>query len=81
MAWIRTVGDGEATGRVAAVFAAARARAGRVFHILRTMSLSPEALDASMGLYLAVMKRPSALSRARRELLATVVSKTNGCHY
>jgi AhpD family alkylhydroperoxidase len=29
----------------------------------------------------AVMQWESALSRARREMLAVVVSRANGCHY
>lgn len=81
MSYIRTVSDAEATGRLAAAFEAARTRAGRVYNVVRLMSPNPAVLDASMGLYLAVMKGPSPLSRARREMLATVVSKENGCHY
>ena len=81
MAHIRLTGDDEATGRLAEQFAAARRRAGRVYNIVRTMSPDPEVLEASMGLYLAVMKGPSPLSRAQREMLATVVSRANDCHY
>ena len=81
MAYIRLVTDGEATGRVARAFEAARARAGRVYNIVRTMSPNAAILDASMAMYAATMKGPSALSREQRELLATIVSKTNNCHY
>jgi alkylhydroperoxidase family enzyme len=45
------------------------------------MSQNPRAMKASMGFYLAIMYGPSPLSRARREMLAVVVSATNGCHY
>jgi alkylhydroperoxidase family enzyme len=38
-------------------------------------------MRASIGLYLAIMHGRSGLSRARREMLAVVVSKANGCHY
>ena len=81
MAWLRSIAPREATGRLAEVYAAAVARAGRVFHILRSMSLSPRTLERSMGLYSQVMHGPSRLSRAQRELLAVVVSRANGCHY
>ena len=45
------------------------------------MSRSPEALQASMRMYLAIMFGESDLSRAQREMLATVVSQTNNCFY
>ena len=81
MAHIHLVSDDEATGPLAVIYDAARKRAGRVYNILRTMSPSPAILEASMGLYLAIMKGPSPLSRMQRELLATVVSRANDCHY
>jgi len=81
MAWLRTIPAEEATGRLKKIYGAAVARAGKVFGILRAMSLSPRSLDASMGLYGAVMLGPSAVSRRERELLAVVVSRANHCHY
>ena len=81
MAWIRTVADHEAEGRLARSFRAAVARAGRVFGIVRLMSLEPAVMDASMGLYGAMMHGPGPLTRAQRELLAVVVSRHNHCHY
>lgn len=82
MPWIRTVGVDEAIGRLARTYRAAIERAGRVFGIVRTMSLHPAMLDASMGLYMAVMKTDSGhISGRQREMLATVVSRANDCHY
>ena len=81
MAWIRTISDSEADGRLKKIFEASVARVGRVFNIRRVMSLNVPTLQASMGLYRAVMFDKSPLSRAQRELLATVVSGVNGCHY
>jgi alkylhydroperoxidase family enzyme len=49
--------------------------------IVRTMSLNPSVLDASMGLYVAAMHGASPLSRSQREMLAVVVSRANDCHY
>ena len=81
MAWIKTVSDEEASGSIARFFEAARQRAGRVFNIVRIMSPNPAVLRASLGFYRESMFGDSPLSRAQRELLATVVSKTNECEY
>ena len=69
------------TGLVAEEYAAAVERAGKIFNIVRSMSLSPESLRASMRLYKATMFGPSGMTRQERELLATVVSATNECYY
>ena len=71
----------DASGLLAEEYAAAVDRAGKIFNIVRSMSLSPESLRASMGLYKAIMFGPSGLTRQERELLATVVSATNECYY
>lgn len=73
--------DGEAEGFLAEQFAAARRRAGRVFGIVRLMSLGPRTMDKSMALYQTVMKGPGGLARRQREMLAVVVSRANHCHY
>ena len=82
MAWIRTVGDDEAQGKIARHYDAARARAGRVYGIVRLMSLEPEILSASMGLYASTTTSArSPLSRWFRELVAVTVSRANDCFY
>jgi alkylhydroperoxidase family enzyme len=81
MAWLRTIAPGEARGLLARLYDEAVQRAGRVYHIVRAMSLAPQTLQASMGLYRQAMFGPSELSRAQRELLAVVVSRANDCHY
>ena len=81
MAWIRTISDEEATGRLDKAFRAARERAGRVAGIVRAMSLSPSILDSSMGLYQRIMFAKIGLTRRQREMLAVVVSQSNDCHY
>lgn len=81
MAWIKTVPESEAAGSLAAQYQAALKRAGRVFNILKIQSLKPSTLKESMDLYMATMVAGSGLTRAEREMLATVVSKTNDCHY
>ena len=39
------------------------------------------ALKESMRMYLVIMYGESELSRAQREMLATVVSQVNHCYY
>ena len=81
MAWIKTISDEEARGPLKDLFTAAYKRAGRVFNIVRIMSLSPLTLRSSLGFYQTTMMGRSTLSRGMRELLATVVSKANNCYY
>ncbi|MBK8977944.1 MAG: hypothetical protein IPM29_18715 [Planctomycetes bacterium] len=82
MAWIDTVSEDDADGRIGALYAAARRRAGRVFGIVRLMSPDPATLDASMALYAATTTSPgSPLPRWFRELVAVHVSIANRCHY
>ncbi len=81
MAHIRLIPPEEASGPLAEVYEAATARAGKVFNIVRAMSLRPAVLRRSMELYRAIMFEPAGLTRQERELLATVVSAANDCHY
>lgn len=81
MAWIKTIEPEEATGELKQEYDKALGRAGKVFNILRVQSLNDRTLRASMELYLATMYGPSGLSRAEREMLATVVSWANRCFY
>ena len=81
MSWIKTVAPDQAEGLLANIYNAAIKRAGKVYNILRLQSPNPPVLRASMGLYQETMFNDSPLTRAQREMIATVVSKTNGCHY
>ena len=81
MPHIRLIEVDEATGPLREECDAAIDRAGKVFNIVKAMSLRPRVLKRSMELYKEVMFGPSELSRAERELLATVVSRHNDCHY
>ena len=81
MSWIRVISPGEAEGRLAELYNASLKRAGRVFHIVRSMSLAPRILESSFDLYRQVMYARPGLARYQREMLAVVVSRTNDCHY
>jgi uncharacterized peroxidase-related enzyme len=79
--FLRLIDEDEATGEVAEHYAAAQERAGKVFNIVKAMSLRGGVLSASIGLYREIMFGPSPLTRAERELLAVVVSAANDCYY
>jgi len=81
MAWIGVIEPAEATGELKAEYDKALQRAGKVFNIVKVQGLNLRTLRASMDLYLATMHGPSGLSRAEREMLATVVSWANHCFY
>ena len=81
MAHLDLIDPDDATGPLREEYDAAVQRAGRVYNIVRSMSLRPAVLKRSMEMYKAIMFGPSGLTRQERELLATVVSATNECHY
>ncbi len=81
MAWIRTISEEEATDDVARQYKAAVKRTGKVYQIVKMQSLRPDIMRAFMTLYTQLMHGVSGLSRAEREMVATVVSRVNHCHY
>jgi alkylhydroperoxidase family enzyme len=78
---IRLIEEDEAEGPLREEYDAALERAGKVFNIVKAMSLRPAVLQASIALYREVMFGESALSRRERELLATVTSAELSCYY
>lgn len=81
MAFIHIIEPAKAKGGLKKEYEAAIKRTGKVFNIIKIQSQNPKALHSSTGLYTVIMHGQSPLSRAQREMLATVVSKTNNCHY
>ena len=81
MAYINLIELENADGILKAEYKKGIQRAGKIYNILKIMSRSPEALRDSMKMYLTIMHGKSNLSRAQREMIATVVSKINQCHY
>jgi uncharacterized peroxidase-related enzyme len=79
--YIRLIEEDEAEGPLREEYDAAIERAGKVFNILKAMSLRPAVLRASMALYREIMFGESGLSRKERELLATVASAEQQCYY
>ena len=81
MAYVKQTAEEDAVGAVADVYGAARERAGGVANIIRLMSCDGRSLKGSVQFYVSLMKSTNALSPARREMLATVVSNANDCYY
>ena len=82
MAWIKTISEEEAEGELARQYAAAVGRSGAVAGIVKLHSNHLATLRASMNLYMATTATPdNPLPRRTRELIATVVSRTNDCFY
>jgi hypothetical protein len=82
MGRIKMVEESEAEGRLAAIYAASKARsvAGVVPEILRTMSLRPDfltAIDEASRMHFT----DGALTRAQHEMIASYVSALNRCRY
>ena len=81
MAYIRTVAYEEAKGLLKRIYDGAIRRAGRVWQVVRLMSIRPDVQRASLAFYGVLMHGPSKLSRAQREMIAVVVSRQNNCYY
>ncbi len=84
MSWIRTIAPTDPagqTGRLGRIYRRHRRPDGLVDHIVTSGSLNPEALDHHLHLYEHLMRGPSGLTTAERELIAVAVSVVNGCHY
>ena len=81
MPYIEQITLERAKGTVKKELEKAVKRAGRIWNIVQIMSQNGRVMKASMELYGASMFGQSPLSRQQREMLATVVSKTNHCVY
>lgn len=81
MPWIRVIDEDAAEDKLKEVYAEISSSRGKIGNILRIQSLNPEALKAHLELYISIMFKAGGLSRAQRELIATVVSIQNECEY
>ena len=82
MAWIRTIGENEAEGKLKDHYDAEKAPWGGVDNILKIHSLDPDSLTWHIDMYRQLMYgRGSSLKRTQREMVAVVVSTLNRCRY
>jgi alkylhydroperoxidase family enzyme len=78
MSWIAEVHESAAEGRLKECYERIRKGLGRVLPFYRVFSPSPRLLTAHLDFYGAVGV-PGALSKLRKEYIATAVSAENGC--
>lgn len=81
MPWIEQVPPEQATGLLKKLYDDAIERTGRVWNIRQIMSLNPPVMRDSLRFYGTIMFGDSPLTRAQREMLATVVSAELDCRY
>ena len=83
MSWTQSIAPEHAAADVKATFEAIRARSSRqeVSNIWRALAADPATLAGAFGHYARLLEDPSPLTPAQVQLLALVVSATNGCGY
>ena len=81
MAWVQMVGLEPAAGKLREIYRRVLARAGAVPNIAKVQSLRPKAMERGFDLYCQIMDDPTGICKRERVLVATVVSKVNGCLY
>ena len=83
MTWTRRIPTAEAKAPLDAIYQRIGAASSHkaVANLWQSMGSDPAGLDAAFVLYRALMSDPAPLSRAQAELIAVVVSATNGCGY
>ena len=81
MAWVQTVSESEATGKLAEVYGKVKQRSGKVPNIAQLQSLRPETMNHGFDLYCQIMDAPTGITKRERVFIATVVSHVNGCFY
>ena len=79
MAWVRMVEPEDAKDLLKEIYEGAEKRAGYLPKMTQIQSLRPETMNIGFSLYRQIMESPSGIGRRLRVLIATVVSKINGC--
>jgi alkylhydroperoxidase family enzyme len=78
MPWIPEVHESAAEGRLKDCYDRIRRALGRVLPFYRVFAPSPRLLAAHLDFH-GALGAPGALSKLRREYIATAVSAENGC--
>jgi len=83
VSWIAPITPADAPDMLRTIYQRIRSRssAGRVAHVWQAQGRDPVTLGATFELYRALMDDPAPLTPAQAELIALVVSATNGCGY
>jgi uncharacterized peroxidase-related enzyme len=81
LAWLRVPEPEETPEEVQALFARAEEKLGFVPNVLRFWALRPDHMLKWRKYMDEMLKGPSGLTEAEREMIGTVVSATNHCYY
>lgn len=82
MTWIETIDEDDWDGPLAALRSQVTDPVtGRVDNIMAVHSLDVGSLKAHLVIYKQAMRSTPSLPKVDREMIALIVSKTNGCHY
>lgn len=81
MSWVRTIEEKDAQGALATIYQESRVKFGYIMNLIKVQSLRPETMLLGRQMYRHLMDSPGGLTRLQRYLIATVVSKVNGCLY
>lgn len=81
ISWFPVPDESELPEDLQGLFRAARERIGFVPNVFRAYSFRPERLSAWFAHFRLVMEGTPGLTEAEREMIAVVVSMTNGCLY
>jgi len=81
MARIDVIPNESATGDLRRIYDDIINKRGKLANVHMIQSLRPESIVKHMELYMEIMFSRSELTRAEREMIAVVVSVSNGCTY
>ena len=81
MTCISTITESDAQGDLADRYKRVGNPDGTVDNVMKIHALNPDSLRTHFEMYTEAMHKPSPLSRAEREIVATEVSRVNGCAY
>lgn len=81
MSRIKSIAPEEAEGKLKEVYDELISKRGQVLEVMKIQSLHPASMHSHLQRYMDVMFHLSGLSRAQKEMIAVVVSVTNGCSY
>ncbi len=83
MSWIPRITPEQAAASLGPLFDRIRACSStqRVSHVWQVVAHHPTGLEAAFSHYRALMDDPSPLTPTQAEMIAVVVSATNGCAY
>jgi len=80
MAWIHVTNEERTDGLLKGAYEGIKRALGQIILYYRAYSVSPRLLHAHLDFY-AALGAPGALSKIRKELIATAVSADNGCRH